>query len=93
MTGGTCIHIGTHRFIVRPGVTARRSVYCHSYKLVLEHCVFKLFMSQKLAAIGNAHHIQLNFYLTRDFQTIPGMKQQQWSPISCCSTIMPLYYF
>lgn len=74
MTGGTCIHIGTHRFIMKPGVTARRSVYCHSYELFLEHCVFKLFMSQKLATIGNTHCIQLNFYLTMVFQTIPAVK-------------------
>lgn len=76
MTGGTCIHIGTHRFIMKPGVPARRSVYCHGYKLFLEHCVIKLFMSQKLAAIRNTRHIQLNFYLTRGFQTVPGTKQQ-----------------
>lgn len=76
MTRGTCTHIGTQRFLTRPGVTAGRSTYCHSHRLFLECCVFKLFTSQKLAAIGNIYHIQLNFYLIRIFQAILGIQQQ-----------------
>lgn len=71
------MHVRAHRtriFIVKPGGTDRRSVYCHSYKLCLEHCVFKFSTSQKLAGMGYSYPIQLNFYLTTGFQSIPGMK-------------------
>lgn len=44
---GARAHIGTRRCVTEPGVTARRSVYCHSHKFFLEHCVCKLFMPQK----------------------------------------------
>lgn len=72
----TCVCVEHTYLSWNPGGTDRRSVYCHSYNLFLEHCVFKLPMSQKLAEMGSSHPIQLNFYLTMGFQTIPGMKVQ-----------------
>lgn len=71
----TCV-CTEHTFMVKPGGTDRRNVYCHSYKLFPEHCVFKLSTSQKLAEMGSSHPHQLNFYLTMGFQSIPGMKVQ-----------------
>lgn len=73
----TATHVRVRRArIYHPTWGTDRSVYCHSYNISLEHCVLKPSTPQKPAEMGSSHPIQINFYLTMGFQTIPGMKVQ-----------------